>query len=74
MALTAEQVRDVLYKRDDMEAVFLVPLSEIDDGGTLLVKWLDGGDAPMVIAKENNGDERSLSWSAVCRDYEMVIG
>ena len=74
MALTAGQVREVLYKRSEMETVFLVPLAENDDVGTLLVKWLDGGDAPMVIAKESNGDERSLSWEAVCRDYEIVIG
>ncbi len=74
MALTAEQVREVIYKQDYTQAVFLVPLNEIDTVGALLVKWLDGGDAPMVIAKEYSGNERSLSWEAVCRDYEIVIG
>jgi hypothetical protein len=74
MQLKADDVRAMLATKEPMDAVFLVPLSGDDDIGAMIIKSVDAGESPMVIAKEYSGNERCLSWKTVCEQYEIVKG
>ena len=75
MKLEANNLRAMLAAKEPMDAVFLVPLSDDDDDiGAMMIKSVDAGDSPMVIAKEYSGNERCLSWATVCDQYEIVAG
>lgn len=71
MELKADDVRAMIANKEPVDAVFLVPLSG-DDVGAMMIKSVDVGDSPMVIAREYNGNERCLSWATVCEKYEIV--
>ena len=73
MELKADDVRAMLAAKEPVDAVFLVPLSG-DDVGAMMIKSIDAGESPMVIAKEYSGNERCLSWATVCEKYEIVTG
>jgi len=73
MELKADDVRAMLATKEPVDAVFLVPLSG-DDIGAMMIKSVDAGESPMVIAKEYSGNERCLSWETVCKQYEIVTG
>ena len=74
MELKADDVRAMLATKEPVDAVFLVPLSIGDDIGAMMIKSVDAGESPMVIAKEYNGNERCLSWATVCEQFEIVTG
>ena len=71
MQLKADDLRAMIANKEPVDAVFLVPLSG-DDVGAMMIKSVDVGDSPMVIAREYNGNERCLSWATVCEKYEIV--
>ena len=73
MKLEANNLRAMLAAKEPMDAMFLVPLTG-DDVGAMMIKSVDAGDSPMVIAKEYSGNERCLSWATVCDQYEIVAG
>ena len=73
MKLEANNLRAMLAEKEPMDAMFLVPLTG-DDVGAMMIKSVDAGDSPMVIAKEYSGNERCLSWATVCDQYEIVTG
>ena len=73
MKLEANNLRAMLAAKEPMDAVFLVPLTG-DDVGAMMIKSVDAGDSPIVIAKEYSGNERCLSWATVCDQYEIVTG
>ena len=74
MKLEANNLRAMLAAKEPMDAVFLVPLTGDDDIGAMMIKSVDAGDSPMVIAKEYSGNERCMSWPTVCDQYEIVTG
>ncbi len=63
----------MLATKEPVDAVFLVPLNE-NDIGAMMIKSVDDGECPIVIAKEYSGNERCLSWKTVCEQYEIVTG
>jgi hypothetical protein len=73
MKLEANNLRAMLAAKEPMDAVLLVPLTG-DDVGAMMIKSVDAGDSPIVIAKEYSGNERCLSWATVCDQYEIVTG
>jgi len=73
MELKANDVRAMLATKDPVDAVFLVPLAG-DEVGAMMIKSIDAGESPMVIAREYGGNERALSWGVVCDQYEIVTG
>ena len=73
MELKADDVRAMLAAKEPVDAVFLVPLNQ-NDAGAMMIKSIDAGESPMVIAREYSGNERALSWGVVCDQYEIVTG
>lgn len=73
MALTADELRKMLMTKQPVNAVFLVPLA-VDDCGAMMIQSIAAGESPMVTVKEYSGNERCLSWKAVCEQYEVVGG
>jgi hypothetical protein len=73
MKLEADDLRKMLATKDAVDAIFLVPLAG-DDVGAMMIKSIDAGESPMVIAREYSGNERALSWGVVCDQYEIVTG
>jgi len=73
MELRANDVRAMLATKEPVDAVFLVPLAG-DEVGAMMIKSIDAGESPMVIAREYSGNERALSWGVVCDQYEIVTG
>jgi len=73
MKLEADDLRKMLATKDAVDAIFLVPLDG-DDVGAMMIKSIDAGESPMVIAREYSGNERALSWGVVCDQYEIVTG
>jgi hypothetical protein len=73
MELIADDVRKMIAAKEPVDAVFLVPLSG-DSTGALMIKSIDAGESPMVIAREYSGNEQCLSWKTVCEQYEIVKG
>jgi hypothetical protein len=73
MELKANDVRAMLATKEPVDAVFLVPLAG-DEVGAMMIKSIDAGESPMVIAREYSGNERCLSWKTVCDQYEIVTG
>ena len=73
MQLNADDVRAMIAAKAPFDAVFLVPLAG-DKTGAMIIKSIDTGESPMVIAREYSGNERCLSWQTVCDRYEVVAG
>ena len=73
MELKADDVRAMLAAKEPVDAVFSVPLIG-DEVGAMMIKSIDAGESPIVIAKEYSGNERCLSWKTVCEQYEIVTG
>ena len=73
MQLKVDELRAMLAAKEPVDAVFLVPLSG-DNTGAMMIKSIDAGESPMVIAREYSGNEQCLSWKTVCEHYEVVAG
>jgi hypothetical protein len=50
MELKANDVRAMLATKEPVDAVFLVPLAG-DEVGAMMIKSIDAGESPMVIAR-----------------------
>ena len=73
MQLRADDIRAMIAAKEPVDAVFLVPLAG-HNTGAMMIKSIDTGESPMVIAREYSGNEHCLSWKTVCDQYEVVAG